>query len=103
MGDDDLSAILLSHHGLHIEIQIDRNHYIGKDSAAGVKDVVMVAVCALLIVLENDFPEVFSVESDGEPTEWQPALDWVNATLRDKAYEHPAGVVPVRASTGITE
>ncbi len=60
-------------------------------------------VSALLIVLENDFPEVFSVESDGEPSEWQPALDWVNATLRDKAYEHPAGVVPVRASTRIME
>jgi malate synthase len=34
-------ALLLTHHGLHVEIQIDRNHPIGRTDAAGVSDVVL--------------------------------------------------------------
>ena len=39
--EDDPSVILLVNHGLHIEIQIDRNHAVGRDHKAGVKDVVL--------------------------------------------------------------
>jgi malate synthase len=35
------TAVLLEHHGLHVELQIDRTHYIGRDDAAGVSDVVL--------------------------------------------------------------
>jgi malate synthase len=41
--DGELSAILLSNNGSRIEIQIDRNHPIGKAHPAGVKDVVLEA------------------------------------------------------------
>lgn len=42
VGDPDRpTAILLNNHGLHIEIQMDKNHPIGKLSTAGVKDVVL--------------------------------------------------------------
>ncbi len=34
-------AVLLCNNGLHIEIQVDAEHLIGKDSAAGVKDVLL--------------------------------------------------------------
>ncbi len=41
--DGELSAILLSNNGSRIEIQIDRNHPIGKAHPAGVKDVMLEA------------------------------------------------------------
>ena len=41
VGEDEPSAILLRHNGLHIEIQIDRSHDVGAAHPAGVKDVVL--------------------------------------------------------------
>jgi len=41
LGDDYLTNILLRHNGLHVDIQIDRNHPVGKDNPSGVKDVVL--------------------------------------------------------------
>ncbi len=40
-GSGRVEAILLRNHGLYIEIQIDRDHPIGKDHPAGVKDVLL--------------------------------------------------------------
>ena len=38
---DAPDAVLLCNNGMHMEIQIDRDHLIGKDSAAGVKDILL--------------------------------------------------------------
>ncbi len=35
------SVLLLQHHGLHLELHIDRTHYIGRDDPAGISDVVL--------------------------------------------------------------
>jgi malate synthase len=34
-------ALLLQHHGLHVELHIDKTHTIGRDDAAGISDVVL--------------------------------------------------------------
>jgi len=39
--DGALQTVLLRHNGLHVEVLIDRTHPVGKQSAAGVKDVVL--------------------------------------------------------------
>ncbi|MYE91459.1 malate synthase G [Candidatus Poribacteria bacterium] len=39
--DGELSGVLLKNNELHIEIQIDRDHPVGKDHRAGVKDVLL--------------------------------------------------------------
>jgi malate synthase len=35
------TVILLKHHGLHVELHIDRQHLIGREDAAGISDVVL--------------------------------------------------------------
>ena len=40
-GGAELTAVLLRNHGLHLEITIDRNHPIGREHAAGVKDLIL--------------------------------------------------------------
>ncbi|MBB2497365.1 malate synthase G [Aquipseudomonas ullengensis] len=52
------SAILLNHHGLHFEIQIDASHPIGKTDAAGVKDVLMEAALSAIMDCEDSVAAV---------------------------------------------
>ncbi len=51
-------SILLQHHGLHIEIQIDANSPIGKTDAAGVKDVVLEAALTTIQDCEDSVAAV---------------------------------------------
>lgn len=52
------SAILLKNNGLHIEIVIDRSHPVGRDSRAGVSDVLLEAALTTIIDLEDSIAAV---------------------------------------------
>jgi len=49
----DPSAILLQHHGLHLDLQINRNTTIGKSDAAGVSDLILEAALSTILDLED--------------------------------------------------
>lgn len=60
-GEDGLTSILLRNNGLHIEMQIDPNHPVGKDHPAGVKDVLLESALTTICDCEDSIAAV-----DGE-------------------------------------
>ena len=52
------SAVLLRNNDLHVEINIDRDHPVGKDDAAGVRDVIVEAATTTIMDLEDSVSTV---------------------------------------------
>ena len=52
-GTDKLSSVILVHNGLHIDIQIDHNHEVGRRSPAGVKDIIIESALSIICDFED--------------------------------------------------
>jgi malate synthase len=75
------SSVLLRHHGLHIDVEIDRTHPIGATDGAGVKDVVLEAA---LTTIQDWEDSVAAVDADDKVIAYSNWLGLIKGDLEEK-------------------
>ena len=98
------AALLFEHHGLHIEVRIDRAHPIGRDDQAGIADVQLESALTTIMDLEDSIAAVDSADKVAVYRNWlglmrgdlkarftKGAGDVDRELNADRSYQSPAG------------
>ena len=85
----DVEVFLCKHHGLHIEIHVDRTHPIGSSHRAGIKDVVLEAA---LTTIQDCEDSVAAVDADDKSEVYRNWLGLMNGGLT-ASFKKSGGVI----------
>jgi malate synthase len=83
-------VLLLQHHGLHVELHVDRTHYIGRDDAAGISDVVLESAITTIQDCEDS---VAAVDAEDKIHVYRNWLGLMNGALQARVDKGHSAVV----------
>ncbi len=83
--EGDILRLLFCHHGLHVEIVIDRNHPVGADNPSGVSDVILESALSVIMDCEDS---VAAVDADDKVAVYR---NWLGLMKGDLAVTFKKG------------
>ena len=101
--DGALTAILISHNGLHVELQIDPTHPIGQSDPAGLKDILVESAITTIMDCEDSVAAVDAEDKTLVYSNWLGLMKGeLTATLSKNGKQTERRMNPDRVYQGVT-